>query len=123
MNNITKEDLVQALQVCAAEPIHQIGNIQPHGAALVFSADSLRTVLQASANIDQFIDLPTEGALGKPISQLLGAASALQIEQLLEKAQAYKTATGLVSARRLSENTHENLAARISLPPIFIAQP
>ena len=25
--------------------------------------------------------------------------------------------------RRLSENTHENLAARISLPPIFIAQP
>ena len=26
-------------------------------------------------------------------------------------------------ARRLSENTNENLAARISLPPIFIAQP
>ena len=25
--------------------------------------------------------------------------------------------------RRLSENTHENLAARISFPPIFMAQP
>ena len=98
MNKATKEGLEQALKICAAEPIHQIGNIQPHGAALVLSADSLHTVLQASANMDQFIDLPTGGALGKPLVELMGEASALQIEQLLQNAQAHKTATGLVSA-------------------------
>ncbi|MFI3198010.1 MAG: PAS domain S-box protein [Methylococcaceae bacterium] len=97
MNSVTKEGLEQALQICAAEPIHQIGTIQPHGAALVLSADSLRTVLQASANIDLFMDLPAEGALGKPLAELIGIASALQIEHLLQNAQAHKTATGLVS--------------------------
>ena len=98
MNNLTKEGMEQALQICAAEPIHQMGTIQPHGAALVLSADSLRTVLQASANMDQFMDLPAGGALGKPLVELMGEDSALQIEQLLQKAQAHKTATGLVSA-------------------------
>jgi len=97
MSNVIKEGLEQALQICAAEPIHQIGNIQPHGAALVLSADSLRTVLQASTNIDQFMDLPAGGALGKPLAELMGEASALQVEQLLQNAQAHKTATGLVS--------------------------
>ncbi len=63
MSSVIKEGLEQALKICAAEPIHQIGTIQPHGAALVLSANSLRTVLQAIANIDQFINLPTEGRL------------------------------------------------------------
>ena len=98
MNNVTKEGLEQALKICAAEPIQQIGTIQPHGATLVLSADSLRTVLQASANIDQFIDLPTGGALGKSLVELMGEASVLQIEHLLQNAHAHKTATGLVSA-------------------------
>ncbi|MFI3197366.1 MAG: GAF domain-containing protein, partial [Methylococcaceae bacterium] len=98
MNNLTKEGMEQALQICAAEPIHQMGTIQPHGAALVLSADSLRTVLQASANMDQFMDLPAGWALGKPLVELMGEDSALQIEQLLQKAQAHKTASGLVSA-------------------------
>jgi DNA invertase Pin-like site-specific DNA recombinase len=31
--------------------------------------------------------------------------------------------SGKVCARRLSENTNENLAARITPPPIFMAQP
>ena len=79
MNNINKEGLEQALQTCATEPIHQIGTIQPHGAELVLSADSQRTVLQASANINQFMDLPAGGALGKPLVELIGEASALRL--------------------------------------------
>ncbi|MEI6336491.1 MAG: PAS domain-containing protein [Methylococcaceae bacterium] len=98
MSDLIKQGLEQALQVCAAEPIHQINNIQPHGAALVLSADSLRTVLQASANIDRFMDLPAGGVLGKSLVEVMGEASALQVEQLFQNAQAHKTATGLVSA-------------------------
>ena len=98
MNDAIKQGLEQALQICAAEPIHQIGNIQPHGAALVLSADDLFTVLQASANMDQFMDLPPGGVLGKSLVEVMGEASALQVEQLLQNARAHKTATGLVSA-------------------------
>jgi PAS domain S-box-containing protein len=100
MNDVIKQSLEQILQVCAVGPIHQIGNIQPHGATLVLSADSLRTVLQASANISRFIDFPAEGALGKPLAELIGRASALHIEQLIQDANRQNTATGLVSVSR-----------------------
>ena len=97
MNTINQQLLAQALQVCADEPIHQIGNIQPHGAALVLSADSLRTVLQASANINQFIDFSTEDVLGKPLAELLGEASAQRIESLIKSTQTQQCVTGLIS--------------------------
>ncbi len=89
--------LQQALQACAAEPIHQLGNIQPHGAVLVLSANKLRTVVQASDNISDFIDLPVEGVLGKSLTELIGDTAALQFEHLCQKANTHHTATGLVS--------------------------
>ncbi|WP_262965008.1 EAL domain-containing protein [Methylobacter psychrophilus] len=98
MNNENQQALEQAMQVCAAEPIHQIGNIQPHGAILVLSADNPRTVLQTSANINCFIDFPVEAVLGKPLIELIGGASARQIEQLIEDAKTLHNATGLISA-------------------------
>ncbi len=98
MNNVNQQALEQAMQICAAEPIHQIGHIQPHGAILVLSADNLRMVLQASSNINCFIDCPVEGALGKSLIELMGGASARQIEQLIEDAKVHDNATGLVSA-------------------------
>jgi PAS domain S-box-containing protein len=100
MNDVIKQNLEQALQVCATEPIHQISNIQSHGATLVLSADSLRTVLQASANISGFIDFPAGSALGKSLAELIGMASALHIEQLIQDANRQNTATGLVSVSR-----------------------
>ena len=78
MNHLIQQALKQAIQVCAGEPIHQIGNIQPHGALLVLSTDHLRTVLQASTKIDCFIDLPAQGALGNSLVELIGVSSALQ---------------------------------------------
>ncbi|MEI6334692.1 MAG: ATP-binding protein [Methylococcaceae bacterium] len=104
MINVTQQALEQALeqalQVCAAEPIHQIGNIQPHGATLVLSPDNLHTVLQVSANINDFIDLKTKEVLGKSLEKLLGKAFAQQIERLIKCSQAHQTATGLVTLSR-----------------------
>ncbi len=85
------------MQLCAAEPIHQIGNIQPHGAVLVLSADSRRTILQASANINCFIDFSGNGAVGKSLAELIGTSSALHIEQLLQDTPTHHEATCLVS--------------------------
>ncbi len=85
------------MHLCAAEPIHQIGNIQPHGAVLVLSTDGRRTVLQASANITNFIDFSGDGALGKSLAELIGTSSALHIEQLLQDTPTHHEATGLIS--------------------------
>ncbi|WP_262966446.1 PAS domain-containing protein [Methylobacter psychrophilus] len=97
MNNVNQQALEQAMQVCAAEPIHQIGNIQPHGAVLVLSADSRRTILQASANITDFIDFSGDCALGKSLAELIGTSSALHIEQFLQHTPTHHEATCLVS--------------------------
>ena len=97
MKHSTQSALKQAIEACAAEPIHHIGNIQPHGALLALSADFNRTVIQASANIGYFIDLPPEGALGKPLAELIGNTSAIQIESLIQDTKTHMTATGVVS--------------------------
>jgi diguanylate cyclase (GGDEF)-like protein/PAS domain S-box-containing protein len=97
MSHFTEEQLQQALRQCEAEPIHQISQIQPHGALLVLSADSQRLVLQASENLANFFDLPVNGVLGRPLVELLGTESALQIEQLIRNIGEENTITGLVS--------------------------
>ncbi|UOA10176.1 hypothetical protein [Methylobacter sp. S3L5C] len=97
MNKVNQQALEQALQLCAAEPIHQIGNIQPHGAVLVLSADSQRTILQASANINCFIDFSGDVVLGKSLAELIGTSSALHIEQLLFDTPIHHQATCLIS--------------------------
>ncbi|MEI7839643.1 MAG: GAF domain-containing protein, partial [Methylococcaceae bacterium] len=83
MSHYNEEQLQQALRQCEREPIHQISQIQSHGALLVLSADSQHIVLQASENLSNFFDSPIDGALGKSLVELLGIKSAMQIEQLI----------------------------------------
>ena len=97
MKQLAQSPLEQAIEACASEPIHQIGNIQPHGALLVLSPDHKRLVLKASANIGYFIDLPPEGALGKPLAELIGNNAAIQIECLIQDTKTHLTATGVVN--------------------------
>ena len=101
MKNINREEFEYALKQCEAEPIHQIGNIQPHGAALVINSDSQRTVLQASDNLADFVDLPSKGVFGKPLTELLGETAKAQIEKLIQVAEKKNTATGVISVTPL----------------------
>jgi light-regulated signal transduction histidine kinase (bacteriophytochrome) len=87
MESFSQQDLEQALQQCEAEPIHQIGLIQPHGGLLVISADAQRTILQFSENLQEFLDLPDDGAIGKPLRTLVGDETAVDLEQLIQTAK------------------------------------
>ncbi len=51
---------------CEREPIHVLGNIQPFGFLLAAGADWL--VSRASANLESFIGLKAEDALGQPLT-------------------------------------------------------
>ena len=96
MNNLDAENLQQALDQCAAEPIHQIGSIQPHGILLVISDDSARTLKQASTNLIQFLEVTTDIALGRPLIEVIGETAALQVEDLIKMTSANNTATGTI---------------------------
>jgi diguanylate cyclase (GGDEF)-like protein/PAS domain S-box-containing protein len=99
MVGFSQSELEQALIRCEAEPIHQIGQIQPHGALLVLSADSQRLVLQASNNLAEFIDLPEGELPGTSLDKLLGIAPAAQVEKLIYTLTGQQAATGHISAQ------------------------
>ena len=82
MSSFSPQELELALRECAAEPIHQIGKIQPNGVLLVLSKDSPHTVFQASDNLANFLSLSVSDVIGKSLASLLGEPATLQIEQL-----------------------------------------
>ena len=91
----TDDAFEQALQDCAAEPIHLIGQVQPHAGLLAFAPDGDRRVLQASANIASFIGQPLDAVLGRPLAALLPAAALGTVDTLLARARRHgKPATG-----------------------------
>jgi chemotaxis family two-component system sensor kinase Cph1 len=97
MGSFSSQELELALRECAAEPIHQIGKIQPNGVLLVLSQDSPHTVLQASDNLAIFLNLSVNDVIGKSIASLLGEPANLQIEQLIQKLASKDTNTGKVN--------------------------
>jgi light-regulated signal transduction histidine kinase (bacteriophytochrome) len=58
------------LDNCAREPIHILGNIQPHGVLFVLSPEHF-TCLQVSANVDHFLGRSVEDYLGKRLNFFL----------------------------------------------------
>lgn len=100
MTSYTQEELEQAISRCETEPIHQIGQIQPHGALIVLSADNQRFVLQASDNLAEFIDLPADGLYGKPLIALLGEPESVCVEKLIQNANNQQAAIGSINILR-----------------------
>jgi len=96
MTSLSEEEFNLALRQCETEPIHQIGQIQPHGAMLVLSSDTHRMVLQASNNLTTFIEVPTQSALGKPLSELLGIKNAEFVEELIKNTTKNISPSGVI---------------------------
>lgn len=94
MTSISREQLEEALQKCESEPIHQIGQIQPHGALLVVGLDSEMQIVQVSANLDRFFARSAEQILGLPFAKLCGDRAAEQLLALADSVRARNTASG-----------------------------
>jgi len=62
------------LSICAREPIHAPGNIQPHGALIMASADGL-VVTHASANLANILGQTAQAVLGQPLWTVIGQAA------------------------------------------------
>jgi light-regulated signal transduction histidine kinase (bacteriophytochrome) len=68
-------------EFCGSIPLHLINLIQPHGALLVLSKDTL-VVAQVSENVTDLLAAAPEGLLGRPLADFLPGA---QLEELREK--------------------------------------
>lgn len=74
------------LQVCAREPIHIPGAIQPHGVLIcIRSADS--KVLQISANSASILGCEPERCLDKPLADCIGREQAEAVEGALKSGE------------------------------------
>ena len=95
---LNPQEFEYALQACASEPIHQLGRIQPHGAALVLGPAAPFTVLQASTNLGEFIDCNHADVPGKALAAVIGTAAAHAVTALIEAARLHQTAIGALHA-------------------------
>ena len=59
MSTTEAQDLLEAIDRCADEPIHIPGSIQPHGFLLVVSEPDLR-IQQASENVRDWLDVEAD---------------------------------------------------------------
>ncbi|WP_417449835.1 ATP-binding protein [Kordiimonas sp.] len=79
---LSEDQLKEALDHCASEPIHIPGSIQPHG-LLVVLADDL-TITRVSRNAELFLGIKPEDCIGQNISAFIATG---QIEKLKEIAR------------------------------------
>ena len=96
MNHANNQDLQQALQQCAAEPLHQMGSIQSHGVLLAFSSDDSHQIIQVSQNLAELLDLSPQQTLGKTLTELFDPTISAQIKRLISLASKKTTATGSI---------------------------
>ncbi|HJW03448.1 MAG TPA: response regulator [Azospira sp.] len=75
--------LQEALEKCAAEPIHHAGAVQTYGALLAY--DDAGRVRVASANLQSFLPVDGEAALGLPVAGILGPEAMASLESALAK--------------------------------------
>lgn len=78
----------RALRQCDSEPVHIPGTIQPNGALLAFDL-SLQHVRKASANLEAFLGVSADAALGQSAAGLLGPHTTRRIARSLESSDAF----------------------------------
>lgn len=105
MTGYTQEELEQAISRCEAEPVHQLGQIQPYGMLLVLSHDSSRTVLQASSNVEAFLGVTQPSVLGSSLSAVLDSDAAESVEKMIVELADSPVVTATLKVARLPESS------------------
>ena len=77
---LAEGDVDVSPDVCAREPIHVPGAVQPHAALLAFHPETRRTLV-CSANVFEVLGQRSDDLLGRPMADVLPAELAAAIEQ------------------------------------------
>jgi len=82
---LNEEELHEALQHCADEPIHIPNCIQPHGLMLVTS-DTSEEIIQVSENIIQHLGISPQDCIGKNLGDIIGYENLHVINEAIREA-------------------------------------
>lgn len=112
-------ELQRALQHCAEEPVHAPGAIQPQGALLCMDAE-FRNVLQASANLSDYLDITAEDALAMTPAEIFNGSQLRSLKKAIGDGMRPNAAT-LVLARRVSgHRKHFHITTYRSGPCVIV---
>lgn len=79
---LTEQELTDALEACANEPIHIPGAIQPYGFLIAVHEKSY-LVSYVSQNIDEFVNYKAADCLNKHIENILGQGAISDVRDIL----------------------------------------
>jgi light-regulated signal transduction histidine kinase (bacteriophytochrome) len=117
------------LAECAREPIHRLGQIQPHGCLLLLSQDGA-TVRSVSANALEYLGHHAVGMLGRPVAQFLPAGLCRALQRvplcnpapvLLQTAQPQPDAEGWDALEVQAHRTDEGIVVELLRPTADLA--
>jgi chemotaxis family two-component system sensor kinase Cph1 len=102
----------ERLDICAREPIHTPGAVQPHGALLVLDASGLR-ITHASENSERLLGVPASALLGMPLSDVTGVATLATFTDVLDDHSPAANPVAVTVAGRLFDVIVHRADARI----------
>lgn len=89
--SLTESQVREALETCAAEPVHIPGIVQPF-ACLIAADIQSQTIAYASENSPDFLGVAPETLFGKTLTQVLGPDVTHQLANMLATGTSDKTA-------------------------------
>lgn len=81
-NVLSEDELQDALDTCASEPIHIPGSIQPHG-CMIISDKKSNKILQVSQNAKDFLAQKPEKIVGKNLKDVFGEKNLKRINEVI----------------------------------------
>jgi len=102
----------ERLDICAREPIHTPGAVQPHGAVLVLDPAGLR-ITHASENSERLLGLAASALLGVPLSDVTGIAALATFTDVLDEHSAAANPVPVTVGGRLFDVIVHRADARI----------
>lgn len=82
--SLTDQQVREALDTCAAEPVHIPGTVQPF-ACLLAADRNTHEIVHASENCAEFIGMHPETAFGQTLRQVLGREAAHELNNMLAR--------------------------------------
>ncbi|MEP2641518.1 HWE histidine kinase domain-containing protein [Roseobacter sp.] len=91
---LTEDQVNEALETCAAEPVHIPGTVQPF-ACLIGCSSDLSTITYASDTCETFLKLAPAALFGKPVETVLGGEITHQLRNAASRTDLHKERVSL----------------------------
>lgn len=116
---LSEEQLQDALNVCSNEPIHIPGSIQPHGVMIIVSYPGM-IVEQVSENVSEFFGKPVNDVLGRSLQDIFGANQVEELEKIIIERELESIQSTVLS---IQDKAYDVVAHRLGCSLVIECEP